>query len=228
MSARAHPFILVAGGCRSGKSAFAQHLLETLVPNRIYAATAEVRDPDMARRVAAHQAVRGQGWQTLEVPLGRLPEPAELAELAKSARPAEQTEPAQPAGTAAFLPKNCGLLFDCLSVWVAGRMETEPRGEDAVVGDIRACLDRLYALPCPVVVVSSETGLGLVPASKEARDFRDLCGLAGQEAARTADTVIFMLCGLPLVLKGKPPAGITAASSPFHSGESLHAFGQTR
>ena len=204
MNARAHPFILVAGGCRSGKSAFAQRLVESLAPTRIYAATAEVRDPGMARRVAAHQAVRVAGWQTLETPMGRLPDfPAPL-------------------------PEGCAVLFDCLSVWVAGRMETPPNGEEDILADIRACLNRLYALPCPVVIVASETGLGLVPAEAQSRDFRDLCGLAAQEAARTAETVIFMLCGLPLTLKGTPPAGVTAVSSSFHNGENSHAPGQTR
>ncbi len=202
MSARLHPFILVAGGCRSGKSAYAQNLLESLAPTRIYAATAEVRDPDMARRVAAHQAVRGEGWLTVETPLGR---------------PPELPSP---------LPGKCGVLFDCLSVWVAGRMERDPNDEEAVTADTRACLAGLYALPCPVVLVTTETGLGLVPASRESRQFRDFSGLAAQEAARLADTVVFMLCGLPLALKGTPPGD--AARSPFHSGEIPHAPGQTR
>ncbi len=201
MSTRAFPFILVAGGCRSGKSAYAQKILESLAPVRIYAATAEIRDPDMARRVAAHQAGRGEGWRTVETPLGRLP-------LLPSP-----------------LPKHCGVLFDCLSVWTAGRMESGPDDEDAVMADVRACLKFLYDLPCPVVIVATETGLGVIPADRTSRRFRDFSGLAAQEAARTAHDVYFMLCGLPLCLKGTPPT--IPAFSPFHDGESLHASGQT-
>ena len=176
------PFFFITGGCRSGKSAFAQRLAEGLGTTHAYLATAEARDEEMRERIALHRKARGDSWRTVDVPPGGFPEVAAM-------RLGEVT------------------LFDCLTLWVAGWMETvlPEKGEEAFDRDLSRLFSRLRALPGPVVVVSNEVGMGLVPVSASARLFRDLAGLANQQAAAQADAVGFIISGLPLVVKGELP-----------------------
>ncbi len=179
--------IFFTGGCRSGKSAAAQRWAELQAPNRVFLATAEVFDAEMARRVELHQTARGKGWQTVELPMREAMNLNVFLE-----RAGQVGQEARGAGV---------LLLDCLSLWVSAAMEANP-DDDAVLAALEKALQSLHALPLPVAVVSIETGLGLVPSSPEARRYRDLLGLANQRMAAFCDTAVFMVSGLPLVLKG--------------------------
>lgn len=185
--ARTFPFIYVSGGCRSGKSAYAQTLAERLAPRRLYLATCDLDlcDEDMRERVRLHQAGRRSGWRTHECPQKRLPLLAE--ELAALVRPGET------------------LLLDCLSLWAAACMEDGAAPPD-FNERCEALATALSALPCPVVTVNSEVGMGLAPPTRAGRAFRDMTGLAGQKIAATATAAVFMVSGLPLPLKGMPPS----------------------
>lgn len=192
------PFVYVTGGCRSGKSAYAQALAERAAPKRLYVATLEAResDPEIAERIRLHRAARGPGWRVYEPRPGEAPQLA--ARLASVARPGE------------------AVLFDCLSVWAAGCMQG-----DAMPPDFAALCDdllrSLWRLPGPVIVVGSEVGFGLAPDNKAGRAFRDMAGLAGQAAAALASHALLVVSGLPLLLKGPEeqwlfPSAATAPS----------------
>lgn len=163
---------LVLGGVRSGKSSFAQSLIER-AGGGLYLATAEAGDAEMAARIEAHRKRRGQGWDTLE-------EPLELAAVLE-----KHAEPARP------------ILVDCLTLWLSNVMQA---GRDAEA-ESEKLVKALPGLGGAVVFVSNEVGLGIVPENELARAFRDRAGLLNQRLAAAADLVVFMAAGLPLVLK---------------------------
>ena len=174
--------IYVSGGCRSGKSRFAQDFAEQLSGRRVYLATCPVIDSEMGQRIQAHQQARlNKGWATIEEPL----DPA-LA-LAQS--------------------KDCEVvLIDCLTLWVNNllfaadqqqRELTESEVETQSLRLIRECRRGGRT----IILVSNELGMGLVPADPLSRRYRDLIGRCNQVVARHADEAYFLVSGLPLQLK---------------------------
>jgi adenosylcobinamide kinase/adenosylcobinamide-phosphate guanylyltransferase len=171
------PITLVLGGARSGKSRLAEGLLAG-ARSRTYLATAEAGDAEMAARIADHRARRGPGWSTLEEPLELVPALARATE----------------AGGA--------VLVDCLTLWLANLLGD---GRDpAAEGD--RLVAALPGLPGPVVLVSNEVGLGIVPDNALARAFRDQAGRMHQAVAAVAQRVLWVAAGLPLTLKDQPGA----------------------
>jgi len=166
------PLTLVLGGARSGKSAYAERLVNAQ-GDGLYLATAEFSDPDMAERIRIHRERRGETWKTVEEPL-ELP-----AQLKKNATPDRI------------------VLVECLSVWV-GNLMAAGRDVGADTGALIACLS---GLAHPVVLVSNEVGLGGIPDNQLARDFQDAAGQLNQTVAMLADRVVLVAAGLPVVLK---------------------------
>jgi adenosylcobinamide kinase/adenosylcobinamide-phosphate guanylyltransferase len=164
---------LVLGGARSGKSRYAERLVEAAADSGTYCATAEAGDAEMAARIAAHRARRGAFWRTVEEPLALA---AAIAAEARHERP---------------------LLVDCLTLWLSNVM-LAGRNVDDEVAALAAAL-RLAA--GPVVLVANEVGMGLVPETPLGREFRDAAGRLNQKVAAVADRVVFVAAGLPLVLK---------------------------
>jgi adenosylcobinamide kinase/adenosylcobinamide-phosphate guanylyltransferase len=164
---------LVLGGARSGKSRYAEQLVEHAAVCGTYCATAEAGDVEMAERIAAHRARRGAFWRTVEAPLA-------LA----------------PAIAAAAAPE-CPVLVDCLTLWMSNLLMAGRR-PDAEAGVLCQALREAVG---PVVLVSNEVGMGLVPETPLGRHFRDAAGRLNQEIAALADRVVFVTAGLPLVLK---------------------------
>ena len=161
------------GGARSGKSRRAQVLAEQASPSRVFIATAEPLDDEMARRIARHQADRAEGWRTVEAPL-------DLAPALGEAKPDE------------------AIVIDCLTLWLSNLMH---HGRDVEDETARLCA-ALPAPTKPVFLVSNELGLGLVPESPIGRAFRDAQGRLNQAVASACDVVEFVAAGLPLRLKG--------------------------
>ena len=159
------------GGARSGKSRYAEELVTRLPPPWVYLATAEAFDDEMRARIAAHRAQRVAGWTTVEAPLD-LPGALDAA------------------GGAA-------VLVDCLTLWLSNVML---RG-DAVLPAATDLLEALRRRASPTVVVSNETGMGIVPENALARRYRDELGLLHQLVAALANKVVLMVAGLPLDLK---------------------------
>lgn len=186
--------VLFVGGTRSGKSGMAQRWAEAQAPERLYLATGRADDDEMAARIARHKAERGSGWLCREEPL----DPAAALAVTVAAVQAGNATGAGAAGV---------VLFDCASLWVANLMAA-----DMTEKDILERVDALAAViadyPLPLALVSVEAGLGMVAMSSLGRRFQDTLGLANQALARVCDTVLFVSCGLPLVLKGQLPEEI--------------------
>ena len=169
--------VLVLGGARSGKSACAQSLVEAAASERLYLATAEAGDDEMAARIVRHRADRGAGWLTREEPL------ALVEALVAEARPGR------------------ALLVDCLTLWLSNLMLA---GRE-VEAETARLTEAISALRAPVVLVSNEVGLGLVPDNPLTRSFRDAQGRLNREIAAACEAVVFVAAGLPTLIK--PAAG---------------------
>ncbi len=174
---------LILGGARSGKSDYAEQLAGEAGERVLYIATAEIGDEEMAQRIAAHRLARPATWQTLEAPryIG-----ATLAEI-------EATPEV--------------LLLDCLTLLVSNillALESEPQPviETAVQAELEALLSAQARLSVPLIIVSNEVGLGLVPPYPLGRVYRDALGRANQYLAAQANRVIFMVAGIPMTIKG--------------------------
>jgi adenosylcobinamide kinase/adenosylcobinamide-phosphate guanylyltransferase len=175
------PVSLVLGGARSGKSTHAERLatgsLHGAPPQpAVYIATAQAGDVEMATRIMAHRARRGVGWTTIEEPL-RLGEA--LATAAAHGRP---------------------VLVDCLTLWLSNLMQAGADLDEEADELVRA----LEGYAVPVVFVSNEVGLGIVPDTPLGRAFRDAQGRLNMRMAERADRVVLMAAGLPLIMKDRP------------------------
>ncbi len=175
------PVSLVLGGARSGKSTYAEKLVSgilfgTAPRPSAYIATGEAGDVEMATRIMAHRARRGSHWTTIE-------EPLHLADAIGKA--AERNEP---------------ILVDCLTLWLSNLL--------LAGGDLDEAADEMISavddLTMPIVFVSNEVGLGVVPETPLGRSFRDTQGRLNMRVAQRADRVIFMVAGLPLIMKDRP------------------------
>jgi adenosylcobinamide kinase/adenosylcobinamide-phosphate guanylyltransferase len=164
---------LILGGARSGKSRYAEAEIERAAQTALYIATATAGDSAMAARIAHHRARRGKRWTTIEEPV------AIAALLATEARPDRP------------------ILVDCLTLWLSNVLLA---GRD-VEADCEELLTALENLAGPVVLVTNEVGLGIVPDNDLAIQFRDFAGRLNQRIAALAGRVVFMAAGLPLVLK---------------------------
>ncbi len=168
---------LVLGGARSGKSVWAESLIERHMDETsagaTYLATATAGDAEMAERIRDHRELRGERWRTVE-------EPLLLAETLR-----EFTDPARP------------VLVDCLTLWLNNLMQSERDVELETL----ALAESLHDLAGPVVLVSNEVGLSIVPDNALARTFRDHAGRLNQQLAVSADYVVFIAAGLPITLK---------------------------
>ena len=146
---------------------------ERLTAGGVYLATAEAKDQEMADRIRKHKARRGSRWTTVE-------EPLDIARVL-----AEHAAPERP------------VVLDCLTLWLSNLMAAG-RDWPAAVDGLVATLPKLRG---PVVLVSNEVGLGVVPANELARTFVDVAGIMHQKIAEAADRVVFMTAGLATVLK---------------------------
>jgi adenosylcobinamide kinase / adenosylcobinamide-phosphate guanylyltransferase len=170
------PLTLVIGGARSGKSGFAEALVVASGRPRRYIATAEAWDDEMQARIARHREDRGQSWTTVEAPLDL---PVALAQVGSGE----------------------AVLIDCATLWLTNHLLAD-HDLPAITG---ALLSALTTCPAPVVVVSNETGWGIVPENALARRFRDEQGRLNQRLAAQAQLVVTVIAGLPMVLKGALP-----------------------
>ncbi|MBH5366717.1 bifunctional adenosylcobinamide kinase/adenosylcobinamide-phosphate guanylyltransferase [Bradyrhizobium glycinis] len=164
--------ILITGGARSGKSTRAEARARSCPGQPVYIATAEALDGEMQERIARHRARRGSDWIEREVPLDLVP--ALLATEGGGAR-----------------------LVDCLTLWLSNLMHAARDWER----EVRELADALPRLDSPVVFVTNEVGLGIVPDNALARSFRDAAGIMNQVIAGVADEVEFVVAGLPMKLK---------------------------
>ncbi len=167
---------LVLGGARSGKSGFAERLAAASGRPKTYIATAQAFDVEMTTRITKHRHDRGADWTTFEAPQDI------IAALNKAAA-------------------NSVILIDCMTLWLSN-MSLAKMDIDA---ETTRLLDKISHIPNPVICVSNELGMGLVPENPLGRQFRDAQGLLNQRLAKQANLAVFVAAGLPLVLKGTLP-----------------------
>lgn len=172
---------LITGGVRSGKSRFAeQRALQHGAP-LCYLATAQALDGEMDERISRHRARRGNDWQTVEEPLA-LPQ------------------------TLARLDGSCNaILVDCITLWLTNlllvRERTDAELEEMILGDVHRLATTLRGMGTPVLLVTNEVGMGIVPEHHLGRLFRDIAGQANQILAVTCSEVYALISGIPLKLK---------------------------
>ena len=176
--------VLVLGGARAGKSAFAQTLAQEMGSSVVFVATAQALDDEMKDRVRLHKVSRPSQWHTLEEPL----------------------DPSRALGKA---PEGYDLvLLDCLTLWVSNLLlrnsAEHPKAETQVLDSVAALLDWYKGHPVTLIIVSNEVGMGIVPDHPLGRQYRDLLGVANQMVAARASRVYLMVAGLPLELKHPP------------------------
>lgn len=173
---------LILGGARSGKS---NHGLELALnyTNVLFVATAQAWDSEMRHRIDVHKTERPDHWGTLEAPdnVGKA--------LLASEYPAD-----------CVLIDDMTLLASNVILKLPEDADT-PTAEKAVLAEIESLLDALSQIDADVIIVSNEVGLGIVPATKLGRNYRDALGRANQKIAHLATNVLFMVSGLPMVVK---------------------------
>ena len=173
--------VLVLGGTRSGKSRFGLARALELAGSKpvTYLATAWPGDPELDRRIAGHRRERPASWPTVEVG----------ADLAAAIRSVDRATP---------------ILLDGLTLWLSTVVGDADADIDAVLdGPVARALEAIRERTGPVIVVSDEVGLGMVPMDPGARGYRDLLGIAHQRFAGEADEVHLLVAGLPLTLKAR-------------------------
>ena len=167
---------LILGGARSGKSRLAEQLAIASGLKLTYIATATADDAEMRLRVAQHRQQRSEAWTLIE-------EPRALANVLRIHASADRC-----------------ILVDCLTLWLSNLLGAD---QEAVFETERhALMQLLPRLPGHIILVSNETGLGIVPLGALTRRYTDEAGRLHQDIARCCDRVIFTLAGLPLILKG--------------------------
>lgn len=163
---------LVLGGARSGKSRYAEQLIEA-EGGGVYIATAQAWDSEMTTRIEKHRARRGDLWETIEAPTDLI---GALTSKACRGRP---------------------VLVDCLTLWLSNLI-MDKADIEREVAMLAAAVPTLDA---KVVFVSNEVGLGIVPENALARQFRDIAGETHQRIAAVANRVVFVAAGLPMTMK---------------------------
>lgn len=167
---------LVIGGAASGKSRFAETLCDQTGRAKIYVATAQIYDDEMAAKVSKHLAQRGDGWTTIEAPIA-------VGEVLSQANAGDV------------------VLVDCATLWLTNLI----LGEQDVEAATRSLLQAIEVCPASVVIVSNEVGQGIVPDNALSRKFRNAQGQLNQTLAAQAGLVVAVMAGLPLALRGALP-----------------------
>jgi adenosylcobinamide kinase/adenosylcobinamide-phosphate guanylyltransferase len=169
---------LILGGVRSGKSRFAETLALNHAQDPTLIATGTAGDEEMAARIAAHRARRAATWTVKEEPL-RL-----AAALSTSTRP------------------GAVVVVDCLTLWLSNLLCQDDAG--LLDREVEAFLRTVPSLPGHQVFVANEVGFGIMPINALARRFGDAAGVLHQRLALLCDTVVLMVAGIPLGIKGDP------------------------
>ena len=170
----------VLGGARSGKSEFAEKLalasfaaMPADSARLVYLATAEAFDDEMQARIDLHKARRSADWQLCDAPIDL------------------------PAMIRAHDGRDATLLVDCTSVWITNLLIN---GKD-IQSYCDDFIDALETASGKIIVVASETGLGIVPDNKLSRQFRDANGKTNQAIAQIANCVFFLVAGIVQKIK---------------------------
>jgi len=167
----------ITGGCRSGKSRYALNYADRHFSKKVYLATCEALDEEMVQRIERHKKLRGPEWRTIEEPIGIVDQIRLLGDGVEV------------------------ILLDCLTLWLSNLL-IKWDDDSKIVKETERLIDTMKQSQTSFLVVSNETGMGIVPADPLSRRFRDLSGMANQKMAEAAHTAILMVSGIPVFLKG--------------------------
>jgi adenosylcobinamide kinase/adenosylcobinamide-phosphate guanylyltransferase len=165
----------ILGGARSGKSSFALTLAKKY-KKAAFLATCRGLDKEMRERINRHKVLRPKNWTTFE-------EDKNIVSALERMRNYF----------------DC-IIIDCLTLWVSNLLVARNK-EEKILQETIAMLAELKKKNARAILVSNEVGLGLVPANKLGRKFRDIAGQVNQLAAKEADEVFFIVSGIPVKLK---------------------------
>ena len=173
--------IFITGGARSGKSTCAEKLAREFGAPLCYLATAQTLDNEMDERVRRHRERRGGEWSTIE-------EPIHLSQALARCDGQYQA-----------------ILVDCVTLWLSNLLfkyeDAAENIEERIQEDLQRLKSTLQGMVTPVILVSNEVGMGIVPDNALARMFRDIAGTTNQTLAAAADEVHVVISGIPLKLK---------------------------
>lgn len=163
----------ITGGERSGKSAYAQQLAESLSDKPYYLATSRVWDEDFKKRVERHKSDRDDRWTTIE----------EEKEISK------------------VIPPNSVIVIDCVTLWLTNLYFDFDNNVEKALDFATNEIENISKINSHIIIISNEIGMGVHAQTHIARKFTELQGWVNQRIAKKADKAIFMVSGLPLVLK---------------------------
>lgn len=178
--------VLVTGGVRSGKSRFAEDLTASFGLPVVYIATATVMDSEMEMRVKIHQQRRPESWETVE-------EPIEVIKAIASKGSPDKV-----------------LMIDCLTLWITNLMfrqelpedeEAFKKIEEEILDMVRRAAETARQINANMVIVSNESGLGLIPPDRLSRKYQEIVGRANETVAKAADEVYLVVSGIPVEIK---------------------------
>jgi adenosylcobinamide kinase / adenosylcobinamide-phosphate guanylyltransferase len=173
-------FTFITGGLRSGKSAYALRRASELGPPPwLYVAAQVEGDDELKTRLASHRRDHDTTWRLIEAP-----------EKMSAALEPESLD-------------GCGaVVIDRLTVWLSKRLAASDKSSDSdLLGEVQALADRIYRSKTPTVVVTTEIGLGFLPANVPDRRLINVAGQANQILSERADSVVLMVSGVPLRLR---------------------------
>jgi adenosylcobinamide kinase/adenosylcobinamide-phosphate guanylyltransferase len=170
--------IFITGGCRSGKSQFALDYANRHFRKKLYLATCEALDEEIVKRIEDHKKRRGLDWQTVEEPI----------KITEAIRRHENDMEV--------------ILLDCITLWLSNLLMRQ-ESDHEIMNEVSRLMDTIKQGQTSFIFVSNEVGMGIVPVEPLGRRFRDLSGMANQKIAEAAQTVIFMVSGIPIFLKGR-------------------------
>lgn len=165
--------IFITGGARSGKSRYAQQLALQLSDAPVYVATARHWDDDFEKRIQRHQSERDERWTSIE-------EEKHISRLSLAGKVA---------------------VVDCVTLWLTNFFTDTKQDLDACLAQCKKEIDALDTAGTTYIVISNELGMGLHAETHAGRKFTDLQGWMNQYIAQKANQVIFMVSGIPLVIK---------------------------
>lgn len=169
---------LILGGCRSGKSSYAQNWVNDNFTRKTFVATLRPGDDrEMLDRVQLHRNSRGEGWELVEAPYDLAPVLRDNSEDISSV-----------------------LLIDCITMWLTNNLLLEP-GDQILEEKIAELCTLIPLCKTSVVLVANEVGLGIAPDNYLGRRFRDLAGWTNQKLAEVCQEAVFVAAGYPLMLK---------------------------
>ncbi len=172
---------LLTGGVRSGKSSYALTLAKKHAARgkKAFIATATVLDNEMDLRIKNHKKSRGNIFTTIE-------EPYELATALKGIDTTVSV-----------------IVIDCLTVWLGNLYHKYHSNEKKIIKCVDSFLGELKKLKIDCILVTNETGWGIVPDNKMARSYRDMAGYMNQSVATISDMVYLFVSGIPFTIKGE-------------------------